>query len=226
MEKCGILIIHGFGGNLSEVDNLKVFFESKGYTVRCPILAGHMMGKSEFRKSNYHQWISSAENVLIDMKKQCEDVFIIGFSMGGLVGINLVLKHNIKGIGTLNTPIYYWDFKVVIKNILSDIKNKKLNYVSKYIKATVLTPFNSMINFKSLLKITKENLNLINIPMFVGQGLLDDTTKHGSGEYIVKNISSKKYQLKYYKNSDHLICNSKDKENVFTDLNSFIEDLM
>lgn len=226
MKKCSVLIIHGFGGNLSEIRNLKIFFKSKGYDVRCPILAGHMMGKSEFRKSNYRQWIDSAEKVLLDMKRNYETVFIVGFSMGGLVGINLALKHSVKGIATLNTPIYYWDFKIVGNNIISDIKNRRTKHISKYVNATILTPFSSMINFKYLLYKTKANLNLISIPMFVAQGLLDDTTKHSSGEYIIKNISSKNKTLKYYENSEHLICNSLENKVVFNDLNSFIEKLI
>ena len=77
----------------------------------CPAHAGQTERRFDLRKARYTDWISSAERGLLDLTSRCRSVYIIGFSMGGLIAFNLALKHPVAGIVTINTPIYYWDVR-------------------------------------------------------------------------------------------------------------------
>jgi len=221
-KKVGCLIIHGFAGNLGEIEPLNKYLLSMGFITLCPKLEGHTGRKKDLAKTNYCQWIKSAEEGLLKLKEQCEEVILIGFSMGGLIAMNLSLKHRVIALITLSTPIYYWDIKRVALNIVDDFKNMSFVNSKSYIRAAIRIPFTAMINFKLFLSRTKPLVNKINCPIFVAQGLIDDTVQYKSAEYIYTKAASKIREVRYYDNSKHIICCSEDKEKLFKDIMKFI----
>lgn len=225
LDKIGVLLIHGFGGNTDEVKPFKSYLEKRGYFVLCPELKGHTGIRRDLCQSSYYDWLMSAESALIDLRKNCNLIVLIGFSMGGLIGLNLSTRHQLYAIAALNTPIYYWDFPRIATNIYQDIRLNKTTYLSNYIKSSLKYPLSSMISFRSLLAKTKGILKQVECPVFIAQGLQDDTVQHRSADYIYKSVSSKIKKLKYYKNADHLICHSQDKDMLFEDILGFIKNL-
>jgi len=221
-KKVGCLIIHGFAGNLEEIEPLNKYLLSKGFMTLCPKLEGHTGRKKDLAKTNYSQWIKSAEEGLLKLKTQCEEVILIGFSMGGLIAMNLALKHRISALITLSTPIYYWDIKRVMLNIVDDFSNMSFANSKSYIRSAFRIPFTAMINFKLFLSRTKPMVNELNCPLFVAQGLIDDTVNYKSADYIYTKAASKIREVRYYDNSKHIICCGEDKEKLFKDISLFI----
>lgn len=227
MEKeTGCLIIHGFGGSIEEVAPLSNFLSDSGFTVVCPKLKGHTGKRRDLNGISYNDWINSAEEGLQRLKSTCDSVILIGFSMGGLIAVNLALKYKVDGIITLNTPIYYWDFKKIFLNISQDIYNKKPLNTRRYIKSSLDKPLSSLINFKMLLIKTKPLLKEVKCPVFIAQALEDDTVQKRSAEHIYKNILSQNKFIKYYEGSGHLICLSGICNKVFNDVVEFIYYIM
>jgi carboxylesterase len=223
-KKIGFLIIHGFAGNIDEIKPLDNYLLNKGFVTECAKLKGHTGKRKDLARVNYIDWINSAEESLLKLSSRCDKVIVIGFSMGGLIAVNIALRHNVDGLITLSTPIYHWDMKRVGLNILSDFKTKRFKNLKHYTKAAVRIPFKAMINFKILLAKTKPLFKQVRCPMFITQGLLDDTVHHRSADYIYYNIASKEKMIKYYNNSNHIICKGTDKNEIFNDIFMFIND--
>ncbi len=221
-KKIGCLIIHGFGGSLDEIDTLNQFLISKGFDTACPVLKGHALTKKDMANATYTDWICSAEEALIELSKKHDKIVIIGFSMGGLVAVNLAMKYKVYKLITLSSPIYHWDFKMVCQNILNDIKMKKPGIIRNYIDAAFSVPISAVVNFKVLLQKTKPMFNEVTCPIYVAQGLKDDTVKPISANYIYENVASHKKHIKFYQNSPHVICNGEDNEELFRDVVGFI----
>lgn len=218
------LLIHGFGGSAFEVLPLAYHLRDKGYHVVCTSLKGHTGKRRDLYLASYSQWIESAEKDLNNLLNRFSNVIVVGFSMGGLIAANLAIKYPaIKAMVTLNTPIYYWDFKRIYLNILKDIKKKNMHHIKYYLNSTVKFPLPALINFKILLSKTKKLFNQIRCPIFVVQGLMDDTVHQKSAQFIIESVLSNKKTIKYYKRADHLICHSSDKEMMFSDIYYFIE---
>jgi carboxylesterase len=59
-RKTGCLIIHGFGGDYSEVSALAEHLNGLGYPISCPQLAGHTGKREDLRRVTYRDWISPA----------------------------------------------------------------------------------------------------------------------------------------------------------------------
>lgn len=221
----GCLIIHGFAGNFEEIEPLNKYLSEEGFITMCPILKGHMSTRKDLAGVKYTEWIESAEKSLMEITPHCSRVVLIGFSMGGLIAANLAAKYKVDAVVTLNTPIYHWDIKRICINIINDIKTKDYKNIKYYLKSSISIPFSALINFKVLLGKTKPIFKQIKYPMLIAQGLLDDTVHYKSAEYIYRNIQSDIKYLKYYKDADHLICQSAENSSVFRDLESFINDV-
>lgn len=221
-KKIGCLIIHGFAGNINEIEPLNRYLLNSGFITLCPSLKGHTGIKKDLSESNYTEWIKSAEEGFLMLQSRCDEIILIGFSMGGLIAINLSQKYKVAGLITLSTPIYYWDLKLVVENILHDYKSRTFNNLKFYIAAAFKIPISAMINFRILLSKTKPLIKKVNCPAFITQGLMDDTVNYKSAAYIYTSISSKVKQNKYYKNSNHIICCGNDNAELFKDIILFI----
>ena len=150
-HKTGCLIIHGFGGTTSDVEPLSGYLKSKGFITFCPVLKGHTGKKELLDRVSYIEWIKSVENGLNYLKTKCKDIVIIGFSMGGLIGVNLAVKFKFLGIVTIDTPIYFGDMKNIYYNILIDFKTGSFNNVKRYMKLSSSFPISALINFRLLI---------------------------------------------------------------------------
>jgi carboxylesterase len=165
--KRGCLLIHGFGGGVKEVFPLAERLREEGYKVICPILKGHTGRRKDLKGITYQDWITSAEAGLQDLLGECDEVYLIGFSMGGLIAINLALNYKVCGVVTLNAPIFYWDIKRIVLNIIEDIRKGKPENIKHYIRSGGSFPLSALLNFRKLLNKTKPKIKEVQCPVLL-----------------------------------------------------------
>jgi carboxylesterase len=222
VQKVGCLIVHGFGGRPAEVFPLADFLRTKGYEVLCPELKGHTGKRRDLHGVSYKEWIASAEEGLRKLQAECNTVVLIGFSMGGLIAVNLAAKHSAAALVTLNMPIYHWDVKRICINLLHDFRSGDFSNLCRYVRSTCALPLSALIHFKLILSRTKGLLKQVTCPVFVAQAMEDDTVQARSAQYIYDHVSSGTKAIQYYGNSGHLLCHSKACHDVFKDVAGFI----
>jgi len=81
----GILLLHGFTASPTELRPLANVLYQAGYTVSGIRLAGHGTHIDELRKTSWPDWLNSAQQGLEELHETCEQVYIIGLSMGGVI---------------------------------------------------------------------------------------------------------------------------------------------
>lgn len=222
-EKLGCLIIHGFAGSIEQIKSLDKYLNNKDYITSCPKLKGHTGNPNDMKNADYKEWINSAEEALLKLRKKTDKIVIVGFSMGGLIAINLANKYDIKAIITINTPIYYWNLYRVGCNILDDCKNRRTNNIKRYLKAKNASPAISMLNFLRLLNSTKAKFSDINCPVLILQAKDDDTTKVKSTNYIYDNIKSEEKEIILYEKGGHQVLLSPYKDKIIIDIEKFLD---
>ncbi len=216
------IIIHGFGGGVHEITPLADVLRGIGKEIICPVLNGAVKCiSSEYVKRNsigsrisYTQWIESVEKEVIKFQESGDDIFLIGFSMGGLIALDLACKYKIKSIITINTPIYYWNIYQIILNISEDIKSGKNVHFKRYWQAKRESTIYSLRQFLKLLGRVKPKLNNVNCSVFIIQTINDDTVKKKSAKFIYDNISSETKSIKYFEKGGHLVLLDPMAENV------------
>ncbi len=104
--RIGILFCHGFMGSGISSRPLAQFLADKGFTVHCPLLPGHGHYPDKMHKVSRQLWLAEVEEGLQILRQQCDQIFIIGHSMGTVLGAHLVTTFgNIAGI-IMIAPIF------------------------------------------------------------------------------------------------------------------------
>lgn len=219
MNDIGVLLIHGFAGDINEIELLRDHLTEKGYLVECPLLAGHGGTKKELSKTTYRDWIATAESAGIELSKRCSSIVAVGFSMGGLIAVNL--SHlGFAGIVTVNTPYYYWNHRIIAANLREDFRY----YGKKYLAASMDKSLKSMIEFQKLLTKTKPMFGEITCSALVVQALDDDTVHKKSAEHIYNKLRGEKTYFELQRGG-HIIFQSSSGPQVCAVVERFLQSI-
>lgn len=214
----GILLIHGFGGSRRELKALYDFIKCDNYKIEMPVLAGHENTRRELSKATYKQWLDSAEHAYKRLCEECDDITVVGFSMGGLIAVNLYKKYKFNKLVLVNTPVYYFNPPRIVNNLRKDFKR----YFTHYSQVFSSRPLHSLIEFQKLLSKTKPMFKTIDGNTLVIQVQDDDTVNASSGEYIYKRLRGKKQFIKP-ECGGHVIFNSECAEEIAKEIDDFIQ---
>ena len=217
MDDTGILILHGFAGDTEDVRLLADYMEQRGYAVECPLLAGHGKSKGELRMSTYRDWIASAEQAYLRLSKRCRRIIAVGFSMGGLLAVNL-WNYGFSGIVTVNTPVYYWNFKQITANLTKDFGG----YAKKYCRASGGSSLISFIEFQKLLTRTKPMFGNLTSRALIIQAMDDDTVHYKSADYIYHRVCAEKTICRL-PHGGHMVFHSASGRKVCEEVENFVK---
>lgn len=102
----GCLMLHGFLGSPVSSRPMAEHLAANGVTVHCPLLPGHGELPDKLYGSRHEQWISEAEEALEALRNNCDEIFIMGHSMGTVLGAHLAQSNaGIRGLIML-APLY------------------------------------------------------------------------------------------------------------------------
>lgn len=105
----GCLLIHGFTGTAEEMRYLGDRLHRRmGFTVAGVLLAGHGTDEQAFQANGWPDWVRSAEQGMFKLAETCSSVFVVGFSMGGLIAMLLALRYGnrVRALALLATPLF------------------------------------------------------------------------------------------------------------------------
>lgn len=85
----GFLLIHGLGGTPVELKFLAQALSRQGYTVLCPLMAGHGGTTAELDATTWQDWYRSIESAHDRLLKTCDVVIVGGISIGAVLALRL-----------------------------------------------------------------------------------------------------------------------------------------
>lgn len=225
----GCLCIHGFTGNPSEIEPLVHFLQKHtNWKIKVPTLPGH--GESLSLKGiSYNQWIEHAEEELENLLDTCETVFVVGFSMGGLIASYLAVHYPIKKLILLSAAAFYVHPKQLTIDIIEMVKDsfkgklKENELFIRYRRKMKETPVAAALQFRKLVASIKPLLGRVTIPTMIAQGEIDGVVPPRSALYLYEKIAAPQKRLIFLKESKHLICHSNERERLFHEIVDFLK---
>jgi carboxylesterase len=210
----GILLIHGFTGSPSEMRHLGYFLRDKGFTVKAVLLKGHGEAPGDMSKSNHRDWVESAELGYRELAECCREIFVVGFSMGGAIALQLAKQYDIKGIISLSTPIRLMNRQYLVA--------APLKYLKNIWRKEKRVPIKAMVNLLQLLNKIKTDLHKMDKPILIMQSYGDQAVHPSSANFIYKRVSSPDKSIIFLHKSGHVITCDVEKEQVFDEVYHFI----
>jgi len=205
------IIIHGFGGNPGELAYLTDFIRTKGLNTHVVTLAGHGGTRKQLAATNHEDWIQSVKIEIKKLMDSYDKINLVGFSMGGLIAVNMVSifgKDKIGKVVFINTPIYFWNLKIIAKDVLGNIAGRRKGKISYYVNAASKTGIKSGINFlkirsqtKRLLKNAKGDYMPVSLIL---QCTHDESVRYKSAKYLKAKLGPSAH-LKCYEGGCHQV---------------------
>ncbi|WP_164214619.1 alpha/beta fold hydrolase [Virgibacillus sp. YIM 98842] len=224
----GCLMIHGYTGSPYEISPLANHLkENTNWKIEVPTLPGH--GKNlDLRDVSHESWIETAEKELQQLMRKCDDIYLIGFSMGGMIASYLAAKYEVEKLVLLATAGKYLSFKQIgmdMGEILADRIKGELDSNKMYLhykNKTGHVPFKANIEFMKLVRFTRRYLKKVKTPVLIAQGQQDGMVPYKTAYYLDKEITSEEKEVVFFERSKHLICLGDDKDT----LNSMVLDFL
>ncbi|MEH7331439.1 alpha/beta fold hydrolase [Neobacillus drentensis] len=224
----GCLCIHGFTGAPYEVEPLVEYLKERtDWIFSVPTLPGH--GESGSLKGiHFDEWIHHAEEELKSLIEVCDTVYVIGFSMGGMIASFLAAQYRVDKLVLLSAAAFYVNPKQMAADIFSVLKDsvtgnlQKNELFQRYKRKITETPFAATLQFRRLVSFIKPMLHQVQTPTLIAQGECDGIVPPKSAEYLYQTIGANQKKLTYIKQSKHHICHCEEKEALFSQVLDFL----
>lgn len=226
----GCLCIHGFTGAPYEVEPLVEYLsERTDWKFSVPTLPGHGETLS-LQGIGYQEWIDHAEAELQKLMQTCDAVYVIGFSMGGLIASFLAAKYPVDKLVLLSAAAYYLNLRQMaaeLKSFVLDSFRGNLadnELFQRYLRKIKETPITATLQFRRLVSFIKPFLPQIEVPTLIAQGECDGIVPPKSAEYLYRTIGAKHKKITFIKDSKHHICHCEEKEALFSQVLDFLKE--
>ncbi|CDQ19286.1 carboxylesterase [Halobacillus karajensis] len=227
-----VLLLHGFTGHSADVRMLGRFLQKHGYTTHGPIYAGHGKELEALIEARPEDWWADVQNALNHLRELgYKKIAVAGLSLGGVLGLKLAYSEPIKGIVTMCSPMFFDNEKQLTQGF--EFKARQYKQLEGKDKETIEQEVKELLNeseemFKQLggfIREVHDEVDQIYTPTFVVQAENDEMINTESANYIYEQVEADQKEIKWYKNSGHVITMDKEKEQLHEDILAFLESL-
>lgn len=225
-ESRGVLLVHGFSGSPFELYLLAERLHRQGLHVSLPLLAGHHRSLRELADSSWRDWLGSAEAALHALHQAVcaqtdkpPQLAIVGFSMGGLLSIDLARRYpasveqaktrpSVAALSILATPLWLpsWQQRAIVR--MSQLAGLRQLAVPKLagrdVRANDLPkeplrpwgmPVRALASLVELMQTVRPLLPEVKQPTFLSYGLRDHTVPPSCLDAFVAELGTPKEQI-------------------------------
>ncbi len=239
----GCLCLHGLTASPQEMAWLGEHLAAQGATVYVPRLNGHGIHPEYLARTHWQDWYASALDGYHLLARQCDQVFVMGLSMGGLLSLLLsahepvsgavimaaplvlsnpalrwvhVLRRFVRYVPTSDKPDLLGERIAVMQRERGQRVTGRVSYRGQYTMAGLseLVHLQDQVN---------ANLSKITAPLLLVYSEGDKTVNINDMETVRAGVASQDVQTLRLVESDHILTNDVDHPRVFAAAWSFIE---
>lgn len=229
--RSGVLLVHGFTGSPAEMKLLGDHLHQQNYTVLGIRLCGHATDVADLNKTNWKDWYASVLDGYYLLKGLCDEINVVGLSLGGLLTLKLASNLPVNKIVTLSAPIFLYDKRLPFIHIYKMIRpyvkmpRKKYSVPAQYSLGYNKTPVKSLLSLLGLIEHLKTTeLPKIKCPALIVQSTAEHTVQPHSAEFIFDNINSATKEIFWLQKSGHIVVLDNEREKVFAKVAEFLLD--
>ena len=247
--KAVMLIVHGLAEHSGRYMNVVNHLEPLGYAIYGIDHIGH--GKSAGKRAyvDRFQDFTKTLEIYVDMIRNWQPqkpIFLLGHSMGGLIGTTYLLEHQDKFSGavlsgpSIKVPENISQATIVIGKLLSILMPKvgivQLDSDGISRDSAVVAAYNNdplVYSGKTTARIGAEILKAmqqiseqaasLKLPLLILQGSDDKLVSPNGAQMLYDNVGSKDKTIKIYDGFYHEIFNEPEHARVLNDVSSWIE---
>lgn len=218
----GALLCHGFTGTPQSLRPWAEKLAAAGLSVALPRLPGHGTTPAEANMTHWEDWYAELDRHLSRLQERCDDVFVMGLSMGGTLALRLAEEHgdDIAGLVLVNPslltkrpdrfllPVLRWAVPTW-PGIASDIKKPGVTEL-----AYDRVPVKAAYQLSRLWLTTRTDLAKVTQPILVFRSTEDHVVEPDSCAMLREKVSSTDVREVLLENSYHVATLDNDADTI------------
>ncbi len=229
--RLGCVLLHGYTAAPKEMRELGEYLAGRNYTVRGVRYAGHGTCPEDLARTSWRDWVASARGAIEELRDPCDQVWSIGLSLGGLIGLYLAEHDRVDGVIALAPPIrvldrrmpfarLVWPFKPYSPKGLADLHDPAaLAHHADYDRF----PTRSTAELYDLMRRVRRNLSSIRVPLLLIHARHDRVVAFDSADDILRRVGSIEKEHVTLEKGGHVITEDYDKLEAFARIEEFLK---
>jgi carboxylesterase len=229
----GILVCHGFTGSPVSMRPWAERAAAEGYSVSLPLLPGHGTHWKDLNTTRWQDWYATVEREYLTLAEECEQVFVFGLSMGGLLSLHLAAQQGagVSGLVLVNPLVTMPGQSHVALPVVRHLVPSMPGIASDIAKPGVdeggytRTPLHAAWSMKQLTRIVQTELPDITQPLLLFRSPQDHVVPPPSGRMLMERVGSKDLEERLLERSYHVATLDHDAETIFDGSVEFVRRL-
>lgn len=243
--RVGCLTLHGMTGTPFEVRWLGQHLNEQGWTVYGPRLAGHGTTPDDLKHVHWHEWVAGALAGYELLRQHCDQVFVMGLSMGGALALLLAAQAPVDGVVTMSAiydmPILRHPLLPVVSRLIDrapkardpEARQKFLEHVRagqiERGEEPVPRPgydvwvLPAMRQMAAMLRVLHERIGQVTAPALLVHSQADHTVSFDNLQKIYDGIGSTEKRQLVLEHSGHVCTEDVEYPQVFAAVTEFVE---
>jgi len=232
------LLLHGFEVTPQIFRELAEHLAREGISSRAILLPGHGTTIDALAECRAQDWVDASERAYEELRREYDTVWIVGFSIGGTIAVDLAERRDVDGL-VLLAPFFRvtrrWThlvsaegmtrfadrlgFPEVVRNIPLDVADEEARERVIHAGRTPIATARSLFDFADR---TREAWASVTCPVLVLHARDDRVADPDLSEAFLRTVASTDTRFVLLEKSKHLLPIDFDKERVFEETAAFI----
>lgn len=231
--RIGVLLCHGFTGSPQSLRPWAEHLLAEGFRVALPLLPGHGTQWPDMQTKTWQDWYGALDRALGRLQAECDEVYVMGLSMGGGLALRLAEQHGaaIRGLVLVNPSVkrnkpVELAIPLVsrlipsLPGIASDIKRPDTAEVG-YDRV----PLKGALQLTRLWQTVAADLSKVTVPVLLFRSQVDHVVHPSNSALVLAGISSTDVREVVLADSYHVATLDNDAPAVFAGSVEFIRRL-
>lgn len=233
------ILVHGFTGSPYDMKELADYLYASGIDVFVVRLAGHGTTPRDLTQYSHTDWWQSVMDAITEVEKEGKRIFLIGYSFGANLVLDMAARYpqRFAGLICLGTSITL-RFRLLNSRYLK-LANYSLRLVGKrywkkrYVPRSMIAafeatgnyarvPLKSMIHFHDFIRMSRELLAKVTIPILLIHSREDRVSSPVSSQYIFDRVGSTYKEMFILPEFNHNPLRSESRDKIFGKVVNFI----
>jgi carboxylesterase len=231
--RTGVILCHGYTGTPQSLGRWPQVLAQAGFAVECPLLPGHGTLWRDMAITRWTDWYDAVDAAFVDLQSRCDEVFVMGLSMGGTLALRLAQVHGAEVAGlvlvnpSLTTTRRAARFAPVLKYVVASTKGPGNDIAKPGITELAYDrhPLRAFDSLRALWRIVRGDLHRIDQPLLVFRSANDHVVEPISSELLLAGVSSTDRTEVVLKDSFHVATLDYDAPRIFAGSIDFVHRL-
>jgi carboxylesterase len=229
----GALVLHGFCGSPVSVRPWAEHLACAGLTVSVPRLPGHGTRWQDANRTLWQDWYAEAQGSFVELGRRCDQVFVMGLSVGGCLALRLAETHaaDVRGLVLVNPSLSTQDRRARFSGLISKVLPSTPGIVDDIARPGVSEggyerlPTRAFHSLRSLWSLTLGDLQRVTAPVLVFTSPQDHVVEPVNSDLVLAGVSSAVREQRFLPRSYHVATLDHDAPAVFDGSIEFVRRL-